>query len=372
MLCSRNGPARLDLFRLRAVSRGRLSQNRSGAKSFSNAEDSSMTAQAELIGITRNPVPNGAECGFFTARDGIQIRYARWDTTAERRLGTVCLFQGRTEFIEKYFETITDLRRRGFAVATMDWRGQGGSTRLLRNPMKGHVETFADYDADVVTFMTGIVLPDCPPPYYCLAHSMGGHIVLRQTQTKSCWWDRIVLSAPMIGFAGKESRNAAGAVFAEIATFLGMGDAFIPGAKVYLPYSAPFETNVLTSDRLRYERARDAVIAAPQLSLGAPTLGWVTAATSSIKLLNSPEFLENVRAPLLIAAAGNDQIVSTLASERFASQVKNCKLFVIAGSHHEVLQERDQLRDQFWAAFDAFVPGSSKTLRSPDRQEDAV
>ena len=86
---------------------------------------------AVLIGTTRNPVPNGAVAGTFNARGGIRIRYARWDTTAERRIGTICLFQGRAEFIEKYFETITDLRRRGFAVATMDWRCQG-LIRLLR------------------------------------------------------------------------------------------------------------------------------------------------------------------------------------------------------------------------------------------------
>src|SRR6185312_11935737 len=109
---------------------------------------------ADLVGITRNPVPNGAVAGAFTARDGVSIRYATWDTTAERRLGTVCLFGGRGEFIEKYFETITDLRRRGFAVATMDWRGQGGSTRLLANPAKGHAESFAQHDEDVRRFMT--------------------------------------------------------------------------------------------------------------------------------------------------------------------------------------------------------------------------
>jgi lysophospholipase len=27
------------------------------------------------------------------------------------------------------------------------------------------------------------------------------------------------------------------------------------------------------------------------------------------------------------------------------------------GSRHEILQERDSIREQFWAAFDAFVPG---------------
>lgn len=90
----------------------------------------------ELIGIARNPVPNGAAPGSFRTRDGYKIRYALWPRTSDKRLGTVCLFGGRGEFIEKYFETITDLRRRGFAVAIMDWRGQGGSDRLLKNPAK--------------------------------------------------------------------------------------------------------------------------------------------------------------------------------------------------------------------------------------------
>src|SRR3974377_1011187 len=113
-----------------------------------------MAAQAELIGITRNPVPSGAVAGTFVARDGLEIRYARWDTTAARRRGTICLFQGRTEFIERYFETITDLRRLCFALATMDWRGQGGSSRLLKNPAKGHAESFAQHDGDIATFMS--------------------------------------------------------------------------------------------------------------------------------------------------------------------------------------------------------------------------
>ncbi len=320
--------------------------------------------QTELIGITRNPVPSGAVTGTFNARDGLAIRYARWDTTAARRLGTVCLFHGQGEFIEKYFETITDLRRRGLAVATMDWRGQGGSARMLKNPLKGHVETFAHYDADIVTFMSQIVLPDCPPPFYCLAHSMGGHIVLRLARTKACWWDRIVLSAPMIAFGGTEAKNKAISLMAETATLLGLGDLFIPGSKAYAPEARLFDGNELTSDRLRFERAQEIARAAPHLALGGPTLGWLNAASNSIAAINSVNFMESVKVPVLIVAAGNDQIVSTPAIEHFASRVKNCTHMVLAGAKHEVLQERDQLREQFWAAFDAYVPGSSRSLRS--------
>ena len=235
-----------------------------------------MASQTELIGITRNPVPNGAVAGTFTARDGLSIRYARWDTTAARRLGTVCLFQGRTEFIEKYFETITDLRRRGFAVATMDWRGQGGSSRLLKNPAQG---ARRDVRAPRCRCRHLHVARSCSRiarrPIYCLAHSMGGHLVLRLTQTKACWWDRIVLTAPMIAFAGSEAKNAAISAIAETATFFGLGDSYAPRWKNYAP-DLPFEGNVLTSDRLRYDRARDVIQAAPHLSLGRanPGLGY--------------------------------------------------------------------------------------------------
>jgi lysophospholipase len=331
-----------------------------------------MTSQtAGLVGITRNPVPNGAVSGYFTARDGLSIRFARWDTTAERRLGTVCLFQGRAEFIEKYFETIADLRRRGFAVATMDWRGQGGSSRLLKNRDKGHAETFAHHDADVGQFMAEIVLPDCPPPFYCLAHSMGGHLVLRLTQTKVCWWDRIVLTSPMIGFAGSDLKNTAICVAAEAAAFLGLGDSFIPGGKGRSPDADPFEGNPITSDRLRFERARDVLQAAPYLGIGSPTVGWAAAACSSISTINSAVFMSSIKVPILIVAAGNDQIVSTPAIEHFASRIKNCTRIVLAGAKHEILQERDQLREQLWAAFDAYIPGSAIAQRSSEQEHAA-
>jgi lysophospholipase len=31
---------------------------------------------------------------------------------------------------------------------------------------------------------------------------------------------------------------------------------------------------------------------------------------------------------------------------------------VVVGAQHEILMEQDRYRGQFWAAFDAFVPGT--------------
>jgi lysophospholipase len=316
----------------------------------------------DLVGIARNPVPSGAIPGRFTARDGVGIRYALWPRTADQRLGTVCLFGGRGEFIEKNFETISDLRRRGFAVATMDWRGQGGSDRLLQNPRKGHVEDFADYDRDLGQFMSEIVLPDCPAPYYGMAHSMGGHILLRSALSKMCWFDRIILSAPMIDVAREIVNAPALRYLVEAQALIGLGDAFIPGGGPEPSEQGPFESNEVTSDRTRHERVSDILKTAPWLGVGAPTLGWVNAAARSITRINTFGFAASVRVPLLIVAAGNDTVVSTRAIELFAPRVKTCRHLVIAGAKHELLQERDAIRDQFWAAFDAYVPGSNRTM----------
>ena len=77
-----------------------------------------------LVSIPANPVPDNVVAGTLKTPDGVSLRFARWAPPPGRK-GTVCLFQGRAEFIEKYFETVRDLRARGFAVATLDWRGQG-------------------------------------------------------------------------------------------------------------------------------------------------------------------------------------------------------------------------------------------------------
>jgi len=52
-------------------------------------------------------------------------------------------------------------------------------------------------------------------------------------------------------------------------------------------------------------------------------------------------------------------VVDVAAAERFAIRMSEGRIIVIDGAEHELMIERDVFRRQFWAAFDAFVPGSS-------------
>jgi lysophospholipase len=268
----------------------------------------------------------------------------------------VCLFQGRGEFIEKYFEVVADLRRRGFNVATMDWRGQGGSDRLLPNPYKGHVRSFAEYDRDLAHFMKEVVMPDCPPPYIGMAHSMGGHILLRHACASGSWFARMVLSAPMISIAEQAVGvpQALARIYTEILAGLGLGSLYVRKGKDAPLELGPFEGNPLTSDRERYERNRMVVLTAPSLGLGSPTIAWLRAAYRSIAKLRAPDYPLKVEVPMLLFAAGMDRIVSTQAIEEFALRLKVGTHLLIPQAQHEILQETDEVRQRFWAVFDAY------------------
>ena len=311
----------------------------------------------KLISIPANPVPDEAATAMLQTPDGVLIRYARWAPPPGRK-GTVCVFQGRAEYIEKYFEVVRDLRTRGFAVATFDWRGQGLSQRLLGDRYRGHVGNFSEYMTDLETFMKEVVLPDCPPPFYALGHSMGASVLLRAAYRNRRWFDRIVLSAPMIDLNMVGMPRLARTTIRAM-RIAGMGSSYIPGGGKTAIASKPFAGNPLTSDPIRYARTGAIIDAEPELGLGSPTIAWIAAAFRAMEDFADPTFAANIRQPLLLMAAGQDVIVSTAATEQFAIRLRAGGHFIIPGARHELMMEQDRYRAQFWAAFDAFVPGSA-------------
>ncbi len=310
---------------------------------------------AGLIEIPSNPIPKGAVVDTVPTDDGVALRYARWMPNRSPVRGTIVILHGRTEFIEKYFEVVNDLRRRGFAVATFDSRGQGGSGRLLGNPRKGHVRDFADHVNDFETVMQEIVLPDCPPPYYVLAHSTGGTIALLSAERLRTQIDRMVLTAPLLALPYGTPR-----MLARVTGFLmhfGLGEAFAPGAGATAMQTHPFQSNLLTSDQARYQRSLAIVDADPTIGVGGATIGWVNAAMRACTRIGELDFAETVPMPVLIVIGGADKVVSNLAAEEFSRRVKTAAHLMIPGARHEILMEADKYRDQFWVAFDAFVAG---------------
>ncbi|MBZ9680455.1 MULTISPECIES: alpha/beta fold hydrolase [unclassified Mesorhizobium] len=304
-----------------------------------------------------NPRPENATGGFFTTRDGKKIRYGLFAGVARPMRGTVVLLGGRNECIEKYFETIRDLAARGFGVAILDWRGQGGSDRLIRDRQRGYVRSFRDYTADLEQFFEEIVLPDCRGPYYILAHSAGAVIALLAAPSMVNRVRRMVLIAPFLTLP--DLPVSIGTVRRICSFFCALGLGWLYAAWGPRPrHTLPFEANKVTSDPQRYRRNTRIYEEYPQMALGGPTIRWLQAAAKASAAISDPDFMARIQVPLLIIAAGADQVVSTRAVEAYARNLRLGSLLMIDGAKHEILQEADLYREQFLAAFDAFVPGS--------------
>lgn len=306
-----------------------------------------------------NPAPKGLQAGYFRSADGFQLRYAlSKNNNGTERKGTVILLHGRNEAFEKYFETISDLNKRGFCVATMDWRGQGGSFRMLKDVTRGYVRRFSDYRSDFEIFLKNIVLPDCPPSFYILAHSTGALIALQSHEMLQSRIQRMVLASPFLGLARSIFSDRQLRPMACLLANMGLGSRY--AGKVPLQLSPEsFTGNPLTHDQTRYIRNATITRDQPQLGIAGPTIQWLAQTLQTIHSINTPKFYESFSIPTLFLVPGADRVVDSKASMRFAGNLRTASLITIDGAYHELLQESDFYREQVWAAFDAFIPGSA-------------
>jgi lysophospholipase len=259
---------------------------------------------------------------------------------------------GRSEFIEKYFEVIDELRARGFAVATMDWRGQGLSDRMLPVREKGHILDFGAFRADLRLFTEDFARPRIEGPMVLMTHSMGGTPALQLLADGYDVFAAAALCAPMTRLFANPVKRAYARIASNLACALGASRQPVAGVK---EHSLRFEGNVLTSDLNRHTRFRDLQAAAPNAILREPTFGWLRAATEAMADLDRPGRLENLKTPVLIVSAARDLLVDSAHHAVLAARSPLIENVVIDGALHEILMERDEIRAGWWRAFDAFI-----------------
>jgi len=302
-----------------------------------------------------NPIPEGGRFAWLRTLDGVRLRAACWP--GKQPVGTVLLLQGRTECIEKYYETITELRARGYAVAAFDWRGQGLSDRALPDRHKGHVRDFAEYHHDLDCFLEKFVrpAPELQEPYILMAHSMGAHIAVRCLHDRPEPFARAVLCSPMAYINTAPLPHFLARAIACMGKPLGFGESYVPRGKPYRREDEPFEDNRLTSDERRFERNADILAANPDLALGSPTIDWLEAAFRSVEMVLDPEYCEAMDTQAILFYGTEEQVSLPEYQEQLAGQLGRCEEVCIPGARHEILQETDEIRTQFWAAFDRFM-----------------
>jgi lysophospholipase len=299
-----------------------------------------------FVRVPGNDVPEGAEESWLEGRGGVKVRVMTAPARGTSR-GSVIVAPGRTEFIEKYFEVTRELQERGFAVFCIDWRGQGLSGREVENGLKGHLSSFDDPVNDLSTALK-LCAARLPRPHIGLAHSMGGAILLRALQTRRIELDAAAFTAPMWGIQGLSEMAKK---YARFMVSLGVGGQFAPSVEKKWKREN-FKRNPVTNDRERHARCQGLVAEEPRLALAGPTIGWVAAAADATEAFLQPGALAHVRIPILVATAGDEQLVDNASHPLVIEQLPDATHITVEGAKHEILMERDEKRAEFWAAFD--------------------
>jgi lysophospholipase len=314
---------------------------------------------APLIATPAAPVPPGGSAEWFEGARGAKLRAALFPVSGAAR-GSVVLSGGRTEPIEKYFEVIEELRRRGFAVLAHDWRGQGLSQRLTPYRLRGHAGRYEDFLEDYAALLARFEAR-LPRPWIAMGHSMGGCLTALVLANGERRFSAAALSAPMFGILTGSTPRAAARLAARLLRSLGAGTRFAPGRQIS-PIAEPFEDNILTHDRRRYDRNQAQLAACPDLALGGPTWGWLDFAFRAMGELERGVGVTSIEIPVLVVAAGDDRLVDIEVQRRVTRRFPEGRFVEIPRAHHELFQERDDLRAVFWRAFDSLAADAAPSV----------
>jgi len=298
--------------------------------------------------MNRREIPAIANESMFTLKDEWQLRNIAWPRKKaddSKIMGSLLFLPGRGDHYEKYIETLSELDVAGLNVTAFDWRGQGGSGRMLDDPTIGHIEDFAIWIDDLAEIYADWISKN-PSPHYVMSHSMGGHLVMRALAEKAIEPDAVILSAPMLGLVADPIPFFIRYGIVRLLNKIGFAEkhAWKVSEKPFSPESA--RAKILTHDIERYEDEMYWWQHRPNVKLGPASWRWVEQAMKSTHDLEKEGAIEDIQSKILILATTADQLVDTDRIKEDAERLPHCELILFGEeAAHEILRESDGVRD---------------------------
>mgnify|MGYP001627809529 CR=1 FL=1 len=289
--------------------------------------------------------PESVKAYWIKSDDDMRLRVAHWQTDGNPK-GTVFLFQGRTENLEKYGLAVGELHNAGYAAFGVDWRGQGLSDRIAEDPMVGHVDRYLDYQNDVAAMLKAAGNLDLPKPWYLFGHSLGACIGLRAL-SDGLPMSACAFSAPLWDINLSAFQRIAAWPLTWVAQLIGRGHTYAPGTRPesYV-LNTPFEENRLTRDPGMYRYYQKISESLVEQQIGGPSMAWLfktLGETRSLSKLPSPEI------PCVTFCGAEDSIVAISAVEDRMARWPRGKFELIPNARHDVLYEIPDVRDGVFA-----------------------
>jgi alpha-beta hydrolase superfamily lysophospholipase len=255
----------------------------------------------------------------FEAPDGARLSVRRERARGASR-GSVIFVHGWGDYTGRWVEQASWFADRGLNVIGIDQRGHG------RTPgTRGHVDRFAQYLSDLGA-VRKLAAAEAPGPQLLLGHSFGGFIVLRYLETAPQRIAGAIALTPYID------------LYAAPPAWKVKMARMIVDILPRLPIPTGLAYHEISKDPAIVERFHHDPLCHQKMTPRA-----YTEAMHNLEVLQAER--ERIHAPLFIALAGEDHIVSTPAAEQFARGIGgDVKVRRYDGMYHNILHEPDRER----------------------------
>lgn len=336
---------------------------------------------ADLFNRFSSPVQNWSE-SYFTNERGEKLRFGHAPAPdPDNSRGTVVMTHGYGEHIELYHHAIRFYQERGFDVWMMEWQGHGKSDRTDPVCRKNscttgtHHSTPRGMDAhrrDLEMFVNHVVDKDPSKPLIMSTNSMGGHIGLLALEKNPDMFDGAIMSTPMFDI----SRLGLPSFTRPVVRFLFDLAAKTPLADFQLPGDVKL-LNKLTGvgNQIHDRGAGNADIRREwneatrrkyaDIQIDRPTPSWVSGAYETIVPSLKDSFLRAVKTPMLVGAAGQDNLVDNSAITRVAEHTAHTEVVALPSAQHSLWFENDGNYQSWTNRIDAFLDKIAPARAAP-------
>ena len=261
--------------------------------------------------------------------------------------GTVVFLQGIADSSERYKSLFFKLVDRGFSYASFDWYGQGASMPAAEGERKHAQRTFDinRHIGDLEEFLDKIVYADCPPPYYFLGYDIGCLIAISGIDVINNQCDRFLGISPFFSPLGHKIGGFEHKI-SELMNDFGLGHIKLRQGKSILQ-NYGFNKDFSGSGNQKEEE------------FAIPDRRWFAHVFDAA--IYAKERLEknDLRFPVLFVTGHNDKLTNAREVRRFCHNVRLADTITLFGARHDLLNDKESYQKQFWALFDAFIPGTS-------------
>ncbi|NEX93912.1 alpha/beta hydrolase [Caulobacter sp. 17J65-9] len=208
--------------------------------------------------------PDGWAWGAIQVEGAPQVRYGVTASAGVRRAHVVIL-PGYGESAEVYFETVRDLTRRGYTVWVLEAAGQGGSGRFGPGRDVGRSKGFDKDAAALKALIADVIRPAGTVTVVVAAYGSGALPALLAAEEGLGRVDGLIVWSPDVT-SKPADRNAAR---------FGTGGLRVAGGKGWTRPDRDLSARSALPDAWQ--------LANPDLRMGAPSRGWISARESAVE-----------------------------------------------------------------------------------------